>query len=58
VKIKELGKNLFEVRISWWKWSYKKELAKALKKIQEDGKTVTAISKFGYVYLICTSEKV
>jgi len=58
LNIRRLGENLFQVDIAWWKWSTMKELAKAIVKIQgEEGKVVTAISKQGYSFLVCTMGK-
>jgi len=58
MRIRKLGENLYLVEINWWKWSAIKELARALRKLQEEGKVVTAISKQGYSYLVCTMGKV
>lgn len=54
MKIRKLGENLYRVDIHWWKWSIIKELEKALKELQRDGLVVTAITKMGYTYLVCT----
>jgi len=56
----KLGDNLYDLRVPFWTWSSRKILTKAILKLQEEGKIITAVQKcISWIdhYIICTTDK-